>query len=305
MQKRAICGAVLAGLIMFGPVSAHAITGVLCIKATGKGAVKVRNPVCKASEVQVGSFDTDAPKASFTDTAQCAADAVRVGSVCVDKYEGSVWQTTDAATIASIQNGQIDTLAELSLATQHGATSDDYGAGCPNTGNGCTDFYAVSVPGVAPSGNLTWFQAAAACRNSGKRLATNQEWQMAALGTPDPGTDNGTTDCNVSVGGINPTITGSRSGCVSDTGAFDMVGNVWEFVADWGEEAIGCEQWDSTYGTDNSCWGAGGNYAPWWPGAMYRGGSFFDNTGAGVFAVAVYGPIYSVLDIGFRCAREP
>src|SRR5712691_13076497 len=83
-------------------------------------------------------------------------------------------------------------------AIQHGATGDDYGSGCPPTGNGCVNFYAVSIPGVTPSGFITWFEAAAAARNSGKRLPTNAEWQAAALGTPDPGTDNGTTDCNIS-----------------------------------------------------------------------------------------------------------
>ncbi|MBI2351470.1 MAG: hypothetical protein HYV00_08350, partial [Deltaproteobacteria bacterium] len=28
--------------------------------------------------------------------AKCASDSVQVGPVCVDKYEASVWQTTDA-----------------------------------------------------------------------------------------------------------------------------------------------------------------------------------------------------------------
>jgi hypothetical protein len=45
-------------------------------------------------------------------------------------------------------------------ATQLGTASDDYGAGCPDTGNGCVDIYAVSIPGVPPSAFLTWFQAA-------------------------------------------------------------------------------------------------------------------------------------------------
>lgn len=56
---------VLAALTLLSP-HAHAISGVLCIKANGKGTVKVRNPSCKATEVQVGTFDTDAAQASFT-----------------------------------------------------------------------------------------------------------------------------------------------------------------------------------------------------------------------------------------------
>src|SRR5712691_11542219 len=109
-------------------------------------------------------------------------------------------------------------------AIQHGATGDDYGSGCPPTGNGCVNFYAVSIPGVTPSGFITWFQAAAAARNSGKRLPTNAEWQAAALGTSDG------APCNVSSGSV--AVTGT-AGCVSDVGAFDMVGNLSEWVADW------------------------------------------------------------------------
>ena len=279
---------------------AHAITGVLCIKATGKGTVKARNPVCKTSEVQVGSFDTDAPKASFA--ASCTSDAVPVGKVCVDKYEASVWETTDAALIDSIRKGEA-ALVDLGGATQHGAASDDYGAGCPDTANGCTDFYAASVPGTAPAVHLTWFQAAAACRNAGKRLATNQEWQMAALGTPDPGTDNGSTDCNVGTT-LAASNTGSRSLCVSNTGAFDMIGNVWEWVADWGDLATACTSWGSTYDNDHSC--VGGDGSANLPGGMMRGASFGWGADAGVFAL--YGrsePSGAGSNIGFRCAREP
>ncbi|MFN8641783.1 MAG: SUMF1/EgtB/PvdO family nonheme iron enzyme [Candidatus Binatia bacterium] len=283
---------------------AHGVTGVLCISIKGKGTVKVRDTGCKPSEVQVGTFDTGAPQASFTATAQCPADSVRVGSVCVDKYEASVWETTDAATIAAIRNGEIDTVAELSLATQRGELSDDYDPGCPDTGNGCLDYYAVSVPGVTPSNRATWFQAAAACRNAHKRLATNQEWQMAALGTPDPGTDDETTDCNVGGPPFGYSSTGSRSACVSDTGAFDMVGNVAEWVADWGDGATNCTNWSPTYGTDLSC--VGGDGSTNLPGALTRGGAFSSGSDAGVFAVQSDGdPSLSPSRVGFRCVREP
>src|SRR5206468_1262216 len=101
--------------------------------------------------------------------------------------------------------------------------------------------YAVSIPGVHPSACITWFQAAQACRLSGKRLLTGLEWQRAAAGTPDPGTDNGTSDCNISTGKL--LNTGSRAGCKSSWGAFDMVGNAEEWVADWADAALGCTDW--------------------------------------------------------------
>jgi formylglycine-generating enzyme required for sulfatase activity len=98
----------------------------------------------------------------------------------------------------------------------------------------------VSVPGVTPSANVTWFQAQEACANAGKRLPTNAEWQIAATGTPDPGPDDGATDCNTSAAGVSPVDTGSRAKCVSSRGAFDMVGNRFEWVADWVPRANGC-----------------------------------------------------------------
>ena len=81
-------------------------------------------------------------------------------------------------------------------ATQLGTSGDDY-APCADSGQNCTDdIYAVSLPGVTPSAFITWFQAQQACTNAGKRLPTNAEWQAAVAGTPDPGPDDGTTDCN-------------------------------------------------------------------------------------------------------------
>src|SRR3990172_3735965 len=77
-------------------------------------------------------------------------DSGKVGTACVDKYEASVWSTTDAKLIKSIQKGKIDAVADLAGATQHGIAFGDYGAGCPATAAGCLDYYAVSMPGVLP-----------------------------------------------------------------------------------------------------------------------------------------------------------
>jgi len=256
--------------------------------------------------VQSAALLTAAPAAAK----RCTQDMVAVGDVCVDKYEASVWEIPAANTslIKAVVKGKLTGAADLSGGAQRGATGDDYGAGCPATGNGCKDFYAVSIPGVTPSTNITWFQAAAACRNAGKHLATNPEWQLAALGTPDPGTDNGSTDCNVhTVSHVlpeDPVATGSRSGCVSDTGAFDMVGNVYEWVAEWTDQATGITNWPGAYGTDYAHFGGNGSLNL--PAAPIRGGSFDGNTDAGVFDIdGSFNPSFTDPSVGFRCARRP
>lgn len=241
----------------------------------------------------------------------CSPDMVKAGSVCVDKYEASVWQTKDTKIIEAIREGKITKAEELAGgATQHGGEKDDYGEGCPDTGNGCKDFYAVSIPGVMPARYLTWFQAVAACRNGGKRLLTNAEWQMAALGTPDPGADgDGVKGCNTTKK-TNPVLTGAVSVCVSDVGAFDMVGNVWEWVADWMQDNGNTEAGDQssrTYGQD-AIFGIDEAvpHGDRFPAAWIRGGSYEVPTGtdAGVFALrANIGPSLSRNDMGFRCGR--
>jgi len=221
----------------------------------------------------------------------------------VDTYEASVWEVspTNTGLITLIKRGTA-TLADLTAgAIQRGAAGDDYGAGCPDTGNGCKDFYAVSIPGVTPSRYLTWFQATAAARNAGKRLPTNAEWQAAALGTPDTGgADNGTTTCNTD-STFAVASTGSRSACVSDVGAFDMVGNLYEWVADWVPPSTVCPGWGAFSGDDMCLAGASTTGGP---GALVRGGDFGNGSGAGVFAVYGGGPPSGAsFNFGFRAAR--
>ena len=106
---------------------------------------------------------------------KCPADAVVSGTVCMDKYEASVWRvpfptTTNKSLVKKIQQGKA-TAANLAAggATQLGiGFTDDY-APCADSGQNCAnDIYAVSLPAVPPSANVTWFQAQAACKNARK-----------------------------------------------------------------------------------------------------------------------------------------
>jgi hypothetical protein len=239
---------------------------------------------------------------------KCAADAVMAGTVCLDRYEASVWRvpdptTTNAGLVRKIRLGRA-TRADLDAggATQLGATVDY--APCAANGQNCAnDIYAVSLPSEIPSGRITWFQAQEACANAGKRLPTNAEWQVGANGTPDPGPDNGTTDCNSATGSVS--LTGARSSCVSARGAFDMVGNLAEWVADWVPLSTACPGWGG-FSDDSMCL-AGASETGTGPGALLRGGSFsffFGSTTAGPLSVnGSFVPGGSSAFIGFRCVR--
>jgi formylglycine-generating enzyme required for sulfatase activity len=238
---------------------------------------------------------------------KCGPDAVVAGTVCLDRYEASVWRvpsptTTNAGLVRKIRLGRA-TRADLAAggATQLGTTGDDY-APCADNGQNCAnDIYAVSLPAEIPSAFITWFQAQEACANAGKRLPTNAEWQVGANGTPDPGPDNGTTDCNTEHIGV-PSLTGARAACVSARGAFDMVGNLIEWVADWMPLSTACPGWAS-FSDDFMCL-AGASTDAGGPAALLRGGAFFGGSINGpLMVVGTFEPSRSEDLLGFRCAR--
>jgi hypothetical protein len=232
---------------------------------------------------------------------------VLVGSACVDKYEASVWRIpatnlagkSNKTLIKKVRKGRAgmkDLLA--GDATQLGTAGDDY-APCLDKGEGCKDdIYAASLPGVTPSRYMTWFQASIACVNAGKRLPTNAEWQMAVTGSPDPDDDNGTSDCNTGSGFL--LATGSRSSCVSAFGAYDMVGNLHEWVADWVPRSTTCGTWSTT--ADAQCLAGAATAGE--PGALIRGGAYLIGAIAGPLNVdGRSGLSQSFSNAGFRCGR--
>jgi len=222
---------------------------------------------------------------------KCTKDMVKSGSTCIDTYEASVWRIpnpldANKGLVKKVKNGKA-TAADLTAAgaTQLGTTGGDDYAPCTDNGQNCTnDIYAVSLAGATPSAYTTWFQAQQACKNSQKRLPSNAEWQAAVAGTPDPGPDNGTTDCNTN-SVFAAVSTGSRSSCVSADGAFDMVGNLYEWVADWAPLSTACPTWGA-FSNDTQCFAGADTGTNRGPGALLRGGYFSNGSVAGPLAVA-------------------
>jgi len=233
---------------------------------------------------------------AFAGAPKCASNTVRVGGVCIDQFEASVWEIPAPLVAKALQGKLTPSALAAGGAVQRGVSSDDYPAFCPDTGNGCRNqMYALSLRGVQPSRFITWFQAAAACANADKRLPSNAEWQVAALATPDDGS------CIVDAAGPAPTGTAS---CLSEWGAYDMIGNVTEWVADWAPTAAACVPEIFPATGDLNCTRGVSSTEPT-PSALVRGGYYGDTVDeAGVFSVAwTLSPAVAGSNIGFRCAR--
>jgi len=145
-----------------------------------------------------------------TPTERCPGDMAFVsgpeGGFCIDKYENSPGKTCPH----SDPKNQFETNDNMSQPL-------------------CMP---VSVPDADPWVNIPVTQAMEICARAGKHLASNGEWYRAALGTPDTVNEEyGSPNCVLGrIGVSHGEKTGSHSACVSSVGAFDMVGNVWEWV---------------------------------------------------------------------------
>ncbi len=139
----------------------------------------------------------------------CPDDMVYIpsdtGGFCIDKYEASPGDKCPVRDVSS----QIDTRDNL-----------DYDECIPK-----------SVPGFKPWRFISQNQAMTACAKAGKRLPSNKEWYQASLGTPDSKKDWKENNCQVyNNWKEQPGVCGSGKDCVSSYGAYDMIGNVWEWV---------------------------------------------------------------------------
>ena len=182
----------------------------------------------------------------------------------------------------------------------------------------------VSKEGVIPWRHISQNQAVSACAKVGKRLPSNEEWFLAALGTPDPADGWNGDDCNVKKNWkkSEPGITGSAEECVSFSGAYDMVGNMWEWVRDTvknkkyndvllpnagyvtsADEAGVPSETDPTVSDPNY------NHDRFWVGedsvaGMFRGGYWSSGDEAGIYSIHAHiPPSFVGVGVGFRCVK--
>lgn len=177
------------------------------------------------------------------------------------------------------------------------------------------DCIPVSEANVMPWIHVAQPQAAELCAKVGKRLPTAEEWFVAVRGTPDGG-DN----CN-----LNGTLakTATHKDCRSGAGAFDMVGNVWEMLADtverggaWAggvmpeegyvalvnQEGLPVETASEPNVIFNSdyFWSGDLEYS-----TIMRGGFYGSREDGGVYAThAKTAPTFASAAIGFRCVKS-
>jgi formylglycine-generating enzyme required for sulfatase activity len=173
---------------------------------------------------------------------------------------------------------------------------------------------AESKKDETPWRYVTRDQAMQICARSGKRLPTNSEWYTLSLGMND--VENG---CNVSSKNISKT--GEKSSCVTPHGAYDFVGNVWEWVSDdvqngmyksnevpdsgyvaqvngEGMAVVVNENPQILFGKDYFWSKKEGSFG------IIRGGYYDSGTDAGVYSVhADTLPTTASVGIGFRCVK--
>jgi len=176
------------------------------------------------------------------------------------------------------------------------------------------DCSSVSQSKAIPAVFVTFHQAQNFCARRGGRLPNSYEWYDAALGTPD--VNNG---CN-----LNGSLTGAGvyEQCISARGAYDMIGNAWEWVdgqvvdgvldgvalppngyvseADRAGVAVRTENSPNELFNKDYFWSL-----PRGSLVMMRGGFYSSGTDGGLYSIhADIEPSFTSTAVGFRCVID-
>lgn len=213
-------------------------------------------------------------------TGGCPPGMVRIDTFCIDRYEASLALVRPDGTLSPFS---------------------------PYFNPGTRRVRALSVRGAVPQGYIHRNQAAAACREAGKRLCTDAEWLRACRGpmsttypygnvrrpgvcndyrTPHPAVEYyGSSEPwvysmlrNACLNQLHDTVdrTGDNPGCVTAEGVYDMMGNLHEWTAD--------------------------------PAGTFRGGYYVDTRTNGegcLYRTTAHDATYWDYSTGFRCCADP
>jgi formylglycine-generating enzyme len=229
----------------------------------------------------IGQLALKADPRSAVDAA-CPEEMALVGATCVDRYEASLSVIDDAGKVLG----------------EHPA----------NKPVGKARVRAKSQRGALPQAYISQNEAAAACKNAGKRLCTSAEWQQACGGEPktrypygqarqrgacndegrEPLASIAKDKLSPDTWGIDPmndprlhlvpggvAHTGRFDRCRSEAGIHDMVGNVHEWTSD--------------------------------ESGTMRGGYYLDTATLGLgcgYAATAHGRDYHDYSTGFRCCQD-
>jgi formylglycine-generating enzyme len=271
---------------------ARALLGLL---AAGGAVALGAHDAAQVAHAQPATPRTDA----------CPPEMTRAATVCIDRFEAHLARLSPGGALVSLPPYE----------RPEGA-----------------DIVAVAKGGVKPQAYVSRVEATRACDNAGKRLCSVSEWHQACRGPAKATYPYGATyqkdRCNTGKPHLlsllygkdpkrwrydehfnNPELarrpgflaaTAEYDGCVSAYGAFDMVGNLHEWVSDRVDPSL-AEKLPLTDGIRARLRANTGK-------GIFMGG-FFSTTnqhGDGChFVTIAHEPTYHDYSTGFRCCKDP
>lgn len=258
----------------------------------GLGAVVISTVAIQASDV-IRGIEGNLSGLVIESTNACTDGSTLIllgsHSLCVDTYEASAGPSCPHGAPSNV------------LDTQENANE--------------SSCLPVSREGVTPWRFISLTQAQQFCARTGKRLPNNEEWYKIISGF------SAVESCAIDTRKNEPSPTGTN-GCVTPSGVYDMVGNVWEWIDEEVQEGTynnrqlpetGFVSLVDTTGivletTAQASAEFGDDYA--WTDkngvkGIIRGGFYGSKEDAGIFAQNLSVPLdFRTAGVGFRCVKD-